>query len=403
MSTEARDDLGRVITSASSPGELDSIAPPGQQPLVLSTFPSFDIGGAQTRFVALANRFGPRWRHVIASLDGRTGAVEKLRHDVPFAVLVPPLARGLGPLAPLHAIRRLIRRIQPDVLITSNWGSIDWVFANLIPPRTRHLHTEDGFGPDEWAAQKPRRILARRVALRWSTTIVPSGTLLRAAREIWSLPPSRLRYIPNGLDVRRFRPDGPVAALVLPGDGPLIGTVAALRPEKNLSRLLRACDLLKRDGLCFRLLVIGDGPERAALAVLARELDIADRTLFAGHVADPAAMYRALDLFALSSDTEQMPFSVMEAMASGLAVASTDVGDVRRMLAPENLPCVVERDDVALTRALRSLVVDASLRARLGAANRAKAERDYNEEAMFRAYAALIDGPEDDTAGELAR
>jgi glycosyltransferase involved in cell wall biosynthesis len=99
-----------------------------------------------------------------------------------------------------------------------------------------------------------------------------------------------------------------------------------------------------------------------------------------------------MDVFALSSDTEQMPFSVMEAMASGLPVASTDVGDVRSMLAAEGAAHIAARDAEALAAALRPLLMDASLRARLGAANRAKAERDYDQEAMFQAYAALIDG-----------
>jgi glycosyltransferase involved in cell wall biosynthesis len=260
----------------------------------------------------------------------------------------------------------------------------------LAPPRLRHLHTEDGFGPDEAAGQKPRRVLTRRLALRWSQVALPSTVLLRAAREVWRLPERRLHHIPNGLDIRRFRPDGPGAGITVPGEGPVIGTVAALRPEKNIARLLRACALLRGEGHRFRLLVIGDGAERPALEALAGELGLAGCTLFAGHVPDPAAAYRAMDLFALSSDTEQMPFSVMEAMASAVPVAATDVGDVRVMLPSEGAAHIAARDDAALAAAIRPLLRDAALRARLGAASRAKAERDYDEETMFQAYAALI-------------
>lgn len=361
-------------------------------PLVLSVFSTFAVGGPQVRFCALANRFGPRWRHAIVALDGCSECAARLGPGVPFEVLPSPARHGDSAARNLPRIRALLRRLRPDVLATSNWGSIEWAAANLVPPRLRHLHAEDGFGPDESAGQLPRRIMARRVALRWSTVVLPSETLLRAARETWRLPADRLRHIPNGLDLQRFRPDGPAALPPVPGAGPLVGTVAALRPEKNLGRLLRAAALLLREGTPLRLAIVGDGPERPRLEALAAELGIAGSVLFAGHAADPAATYRGLDVFALSSDTEQMPFSVLEAMATGLPVAATDVGDVRAMLAEENAPHLSGLEDAALAAALRPLLRDAALCASLGAANRLKAERDYDQETMFQAYAALLDG-----------
>lgn len=366
--------------------------PPGTAPLVLSVFPSFAVGGAQVRFAALANRYGPRWRHLVVSLDGQTGCAERLKPEVPFALLPAPLPRGLDPLRGVLAARALLRRLRPDVLVTSNWGSIEWALANLAPPRIRHLHTEDGFGPDEATAQKPRRVWTRRLALRRSEVALPSTLLLRMARDAWRLPPARLHHIPNGLDIARFRPEGPRAALAIPGEGPVVGTVAALRAEKNIARLLRAAALLRAQGLPFRLLVVGEGPERPMLEALAAELGLAGSTLFAGHLPDPAAAYRAMDVFALSSDTEQMPFSVMEAMASGLAVAATEVGDLRAMLPAEGLAHLAAREDAALAAALQPLISDPALRERLGRAGRAKAERDYDQERMFGAYAGLIDG-----------
>ena len=116
-----------------------------------------------------------------------------------------------------------------------------------------------------------------------------------------------------------------------PGDGPIIGTVAALRAEKNLARLLRAFHLAVQD-TPGRLVVIGDGPERAALEALASKLGVADRVFWAGHVPDPAELIKAFDIFAMSSDTEQMPISLLEAMAAGLPTAATDVGDIKQML-----------------------------------------------------------------------
>jgi glycosyltransferase involved in cell wall biosynthesis len=362
---------------------------PARPPLLLHVFPSFAVGGAQVRFAAIANRFGPRWRHAVVALDGETGCAARLGPQVHFELLPLPYERGAGPVARLWHITRLLREVNPGLLITSNWGSIEWAAANRAGPRLPHLHTEDGFGREERTTQLRRRVLARRLVLHASPVLLPSATLERVAREQWRLPKARL--VPNGIDLRRFHPaDTPRATL--PGEAPVVGTAAALRPEKNLARLLRALALLRDEGSQARLVILGEGPERARLGALAGELGIADRVAFLGHVADPAAAYREMDMFCLSSDTEQMPFSVLEAMASGLAIASTDVGDVKAMVAAENLPHVVPAEDAALAGALRSLLADAELRAALGRANRARAEQDFDEETMFQAHAALIDG-----------
>jgi glycosyltransferase involved in cell wall biosynthesis len=370
---------------------LRAALPPGQAPLLLHVYPTFDVGGAQVRFAAVANRFGPRWRHAIVSLDGGLSCGERLLPEVPWAALpFPPRAEALPQR--LLRIRAVLRALAPARLVTSNWGAIEWALANFAPPRIPHLHMEDGFGPDEVAGQIPRRVWTRIVALRFSTVLLPSTGLLRAAREVWRLPERRLRFVPNGLDLARFAPAGPRAALDLPGEGPVIGSVAALRAEKNLARLIEAFALLRGEGARARLVIAGEGPERAPLEALAARLGVAEDVLFAGHRPDPAPIYRGFDIFALSSDTEQMPFSVLEAMASGLPVAATDVGDVGVMVSSENRPLVVPKAPAALASALAALVADPGLRARLGAANRAKAERDYDQETMFATHAALWDG-----------
>jgi glycosyltransferase involved in cell wall biosynthesis len=352
-------------------------------PLLMHVFPSFAVGGAQVRFAALANRFGRRWRHLVVALDGDLACAQRLAPELSCQLIAAP-AGGIA------AAWGLLRQWRPALLLTNNWGSFDWAIAARGVPGLAHLHAEDGFGSEESAGQLRRRVLARRLLLRRSVTVLPSTTLLRMAREVWRLPPGGLRLVPNGVDLQRFRP-GPAGALP-PGEGPWLGTAAALRPEKNLGRLLRAAALLRGQGVAFRLAIMGEGPQRPALEALARDLGLADCTHFLGHVADPAASCRALDVFALSSDTEQMPFAVLEAMASGLAVASTDVGDVAAMLSAENRPYLAALDDRALADALRPLLRDAPLRAAIGRANRARAEQVFDQEAMFQAHAGLIDG-----------
>ena len=198
--------------------------------------------------------------------------------------------------------------------------------------------------------------------------------------------------MPNGIDLARFA-TGVVEAGAPPwpdtGARAVIGTVAALRPEKNLARLLRAFARLQPPA---RLVIVGDGADRPGLEALAHELRGAGAVRFTGHMADPQRAYRHFNVFALSSDTEQMPLSLLEAMAAGLPAVATDVGDVATMLATENRPFVVPREDAALAGALAALLDSPELRRAVGAANRAKAERDFDQEVMFRAYEALLTG-----------
>ncbi len=336
------------------------------------------------RFAAIANHFGPAFRHIVVSLDGDLACREHLGAGVD-AIFPDIAAPKNAMLANALRFRRRLRDWQPDVLVTCNWGAIEFALANLMPV-TRHLHVVDGFGPEEHAAQIPRRVLLRRLALGRTPVVLPSQALVRIASEIWKLPPLMIRHVPNGIDLARFAPaaDGTQRGTA----ETVIGTMAALRPEKNLARLLRAAAPLSG----CRLVIAGDGPERAALTGLAAALGMADRVTFAGYQPDTPCFYARFDLFALSSDTEQMPLSVIEAMASGLPVVSTDVGDVRLMVAPENAPFIKPLDDAALGAALAALAADRALRLRIGSANLAKARRDYDQSAMFAAHGALWRG-----------
>jgi glycosyltransferase involved in cell wall biosynthesis len=352
-------------------------------PLLLHVYATFAVGGPQVRFAALANRFGREFRHAIVAMDGNTACRERLDPGLDVTFPAVEIQKG-DTLGNRRRFRAVLAGLRPDALVTSNWGSIEWAMANT-PTLVRHLHVEDGFGPEERDRQLPRRVWTRRLLLRRATVAVPSRVLFRLASEVWRLPRAHLHYVPNGIDLARF-------AVKRRANGvPVIGTVAALRPEKNLARLLRAFALVRAQRPC-RLVIAGGGPERAGLEALAGELGVAAEVEFPGHVADTPALYAGFDAFALSSDTEQMPLSVLEAMAAGLPVAATDVGDVRAMLAEENAPEVVAPDAASLAAALAGLLADPGRGALLGAANRRRAEQAFGQEAMFAAWHALFRG-----------
>jgi len=370
----------------------------GPPPLILHVFSSFAVGGVQARFAAIVNRFGHRWRHAIVAMDGDLSCRERLSPELELEFPMVDVRKG-DTIGNVWRFRRALHGLRPNLLVTSNWGTIEWSMANLIPI-VRQVHIEDGFGPDDCGGRLPRRVRMRRMLLRNRIVVLPSRTLWTIATRIWRLDPKRLRYVANGIDLARFAV--PLRPAAHAGEVPVIGTVAALRPEKNIGRLLRAFALATAV-LPARLVVAGDGPERASLEILARKLRIADRVRFAGHVAEPAALYKELDLFAMSSDTEQMPLSLLEAMAAGLPVASTDVGDIRSMLAADNGRYVTACDDAALAGSLRMLLDQGALRQALGTANRAKAENDFGQARMFEAWAAVFDGTLDPVQPDLAR
>ena len=363
---------------------------------LLHVFPSFAKGGAQTRTVDLANTLLADKKHIILSLDRDFGAAEGLHGHVRHALLSVGCKRSSRPeLSNLKLFRRLMTERRPSALLTYNWGAIEAALANRIAPICPHVHFEDGFGSDEASGrQLPRRVWTRRLALsgRKSTIVVPSKTLLGVARSIWRFRATRLRYIPNGIDCSRFDDVDRSDAVPLRKNAGeiLIGALGALRPEKNIQRLLRLFAKLETD-LPLRLIIVGDGPERETLEALAGKLGIADRTQFTGDVTAPERILTQLDVFALTSDTEQMPYCLIEAMAAGLPVVATDVGDVGSMLPDANQPFIAPPKAEALLRAqLQRLVERPELRVTIGDLNRRHAKESFDRRAMLERYQRLF-------------
>ncbi len=353
---------------------------------LLHVFPGFNIGGAQIRFATLAAGFGRKVSHSILALSGNYDAAGMISEGASVRYLGAPPS---GPLpARLLAYGRMLAELRPDVLLTYNWGAIEFALANTFVGRP-HLHLEDGFGPEEASGQLQRRVWGRRVALRRSHVLVPSETLRDLALQTWGVRPGRLHHTPNGVPAR-LRPSAPLTTLGvdLPADRVKVAWSGALRPEKNPVRLLHAFAPLRDRAT---LLIIGDGPERARVIEAARALGIGHCIQLLGARRDARDIVMQCDLLVVSSDTEQMPLVVLEAMDAALPVASFDVGDVRSMLSPENRPFVVAHSTLALTAAIGRLVEDPKLRRTVGAANRARAAEVYDADSMICAHRRLLE------------
>jgi len=364
-------------------------------PRLLHLHSSFNPGGKELRAARLINAFGPGVEHtVVSGVPGELGAAAAI--DPAISVSYPadfPALSGRPLPARLRALATAMRGF--DLVLTYNWGAMDAVLAHRLFARPLALpplvHHEDGFNRDESLRLDWRRNLFRRLALPGARAlVVPSRRLERIALGEWKQPPARVRRIANGIALAGYGQPAPAAALpgLTKAPGELwLGTLAGLREVKNLPRLVRAFAVLPPE---WRLVIVGEGPERNRIAAEAQQLGLAERVHLPGFAPDPAQVLGLFDLFALSSDSEQFPISVVEAMAAGLAVASPMVGDVAAMVAPENQRWLsAVGDDAALADALARAAADPAGRRTIGQANRARALAEYDEQAMIAAYRAL--------------
>ncbi len=197
--------------------------------------------------------------------------------------------------------------------------------------------------------------------------------------------PRKVTCIQNGIDVDRFRPaHNP--------DGPAV-TVARLSPEKDVATLLHAAALVLQDAPGFRLEIAGDGVCMPALRQTAEQLNLGGVVTFLGQVRDVPNLLARAGLFALPSLAEGISLTLLEAMASGLAVATTRVGGNPEVVVDGETGLLVPpADPQALAAALLRLRRDAALRRRMGDAGRRRVEQHFAVRAMVAAYEALYEG-----------
>lgn len=252
----------------------------------------------------------------------------------------------------------------------------------------RLVHTEHAYQYLE-----PRPGLRR--ALRWMSTqcdafVVVGDSMRDYYVDVVGVAARRLVVIRNGIDSHRYqpRPDKAEAraALGLP-DGVLVGTAGRFAAVKNYAMLVRAVAEVRRTHPGTRLVMVGDGDERAALQSLALELGLGDAIHFLGWRADVAKILACLDVFALTSWTEGLPLVIIEAMACAVPVVATAVGDIPHVVEAGRTGYLVPPGDhAALAAALVPLVADATLREALGARARAAVLDRYAQDTMVRAY-----------------
>jgi L-malate glycosyltransferase len=357
---------------------------------ILHCHSTFALGGKEARAVRLMNAFGDAATHTILSATNDLAARDAI--DPAVSVDFPADAPSLTGKPELGRYRALARYMAGfDLVLTYNWGSMDAVGARRLFPRDVPplIHHEDGFNADEAERLNWKRNAFRRLMLPTAhALVVPSQRLFNIAKREWHQPEAKLRYFPNGIDLAAYQappmPDAIPGFVRRPGDV-VVGTLAGLRAVKNLPRLVRAVSTLPPH---VRLVIVGEGPERAAILAEAERCGMADRLLLPGFLPQPHRYVGHFDVFALSSDSEQAPISLLEAMAAGVPVASMNVGDVMTMASEAAHPYIADTE-ARFAAALAELASDPALRVAQARANLETVSFCYGEDAMIGNYACL--------------
>ncbi|GHH11787.1 glycosyl transferase family 1 [Sphingomonas glacialis] len=361
---------------------------------ILHLHSTFSLGGKEARAVRLVNAFGDRARHtIVSSMDGQYSARDAIAKGIDYEIAQnPPPLTGSPSVKRYEAIAAYMRRF--DLVLTYNWGAIDGAMArrvssNGVPPLVHH---EDGFNADEAKGLKAERNIYRRFALtKAAALVVPSETLETIALKTWKQPRERVHRIANGIATARYaippKPNAIPGFKRKPGEL-VIGTLAGLREVKNLPLLVRAFGGMSSRA---RLIIVGEGPERQAILDAAERMGVAEQLVMPGFLPNPHEYIGLFDIMALSSKSEQFPICVLEGMAAGLPIVSTPVGDVLKMVAPENSSFIERRDQEVLIRDALESLAQATPEGRkgLGELNRRKAVAEYDEATMIARYAQL--------------
>ena len=362
---------------------------------VLHVFSTFDLGGPEARFVSLVPRLGLDLHHTVLAMDGRYGAAVGLDQKN-VSLLKLAVKKGAG-VPNFKAFRTYLQQQRPDRIVTYNFGAFEWIFSNLLI-NIPHVHVEEGFGADETSKRFFRRNITRRVgfALSNSQLVTVSSGIAQIAQKEWGVSRGRISIIPNGIDAEEFDAVRPrIAPSIFAKNDKefVIGTAARLRPEKRIDRLIDAFAMLCSNSLdvrqSFRLVIAGDGPEKSNLMKQAEALKLIDKIEFLGHRSDLPSLFANFDLFALTSDTEQMPISVLEAMASRLCIVSTDVGSISAMCAKSNAPFLTQRSVQSMYEKLLLAVQSPSILLSVGNDNFNKLSNEFSVKKMVASWDAI--------------
>jgi len=360
---------------------------------VLQVVHGLPRGGLENGVINVLNALSaPEFEHGVVCLDARGEMADRLRPAVPVWTLdrQPHDRRTPARLA------RILRDWQPHIIHCHNWNTWpDTVLAHALAGRPgRVVWSFHGFvenTPMPWRRRLASRLLARHTHALLAVCEDAAQRYGGQAR----IPAQRFRVLHNGVDTARFAPVADRRALRarlgLPPDATIALTVASFTPIKDHASLLSAAaPLLRAPDSPLHLVFVGDGALRPALERQIATIGLGARVLLAGQQDCVPQWLQAADLFVLPSQSEGMSNAIQEAMACALPVVARRAGGNPELVEHGVTGLLYDGQDPAgAGPALWRLLRDPGLRARLGAAARARATSRYSLDAMLDAYAGL--------------
>ncbi|MFH0910970.1 MAG: glycosyltransferase family 4 protein [Planctomycetota bacterium] len=319
-----------------------------------------------------------------------------------------PMRRAIRPFcdaAAFRTLKRILREEAPDLVHThaSKAGFLGRFAARQcgIPV----VHTPHVF-PMEWAHGLSKGIygaLERLAARRTDRLVVLNEEQAVLAREALRIPEARLVLVPNGVDAARFAPPDAEARKCIRREMGLnestrvVGTAGRLAPQKAVEDFLEVAWEVRAIYPYAIFLIAGSGSLEGALQARVREMKLVDTIRFLGEVKDPVRFYRALDVFVLTSLWEGMPYTILEAQASGLPVVATSTTGACALIEPGITGTLAPVKDVeALASAVCTYLSDPLLRSRIGQNARRQVLEHFTVEqwadSLCRVYRSLLAG-----------
>ena len=361
---------------------------------ILHVVPSFGLGGMEKIISEVINARAGCHNHTVLPLDGCTQASEWIKDTkTSFINFDKPRSRSLF----FSSLYGVLRASDPELLMTYNWGATDAIWLGRLAGIQKILHHEHGFNVDEGAATIWTRDCLRLLVYRLACKIVVvSQDLKQMMRRRFFIAENKVIRIPNGIDASYYSPNDIERHRLRKsfgyGDAQCVfGFSGRLDPVKNLNLLLDVFSACRPDKNGLRLLIVGDGPDLERLKARCREEKIHPYVVFAGQQQDVLPYLRAMDVFVLTSLREQMPLTVLEAMAVGLPIVATRVGEIPYMV-EEGVEGFVRDLHVPLetfVQVFQSLFCRTTRRG-LGDAARQKVLAKFNRDAMLQSYRRLI-------------
>ncbi len=356
---------------------------------ILHIIPSLDRAGAEKQLVLLCRGLSRDEFdvHVCALTRGGPREAELRDADVPVTVIGK---RWKADPQSYWKLRRHIARLQPELVHT-------WLFAanayGRVAARSAGVKTivASERCVDRWKSWHAWAI-DRRLA-RHTQRIVVNSPGVRDFCTAHGIPAEKFVVIPGGVaryDADRAPREALLAELRLPHDVRLIGAVGRLRPQKRLKDLIWAMELVNLLDSQVHLLIVGDGPQRRSLERFAHLLDYGSHVHFLGERPDVPRIMAHLDVLWLGSDYDDLPNSIMEAMAAGVPVVATDILGNRDLITSDETGFLVPVNGRAdRVRATDKLFRDPDLAKRMAAAAQKRVLRDFGIDRMIDRHVQL--------------